>query len=124
MSRTWRIIGAVQGVYYVVTGIWPLVHLRSFEAVTGPKTDHWLVQTVGVLAAAIGVSLLAGVLRRAASLEWWVLSFSAAIAFAGVDFVFALSGVISRIYLVDGAAQLVFILILGVTLVRHRRSAC
>jgi hypothetical protein len=43
-----------QAAYYLMTGLWPLFHRRSFEAVTGPKTDYWLVRTVGVLVAAIG----------------------------------------------------------------------
>jgi hypothetical protein len=28
-----------QGVYYPVTGIWPILDRRSFEQVTGPKVD-------------------------------------------------------------------------------------
>ncbi len=28
-----------QGVFYLATGIWPLVNIQSFEMVTGPKTD-------------------------------------------------------------------------------------
>ena len=47
-----------QGAYYVATGIWSWVSLRTFEVVTGPKVDDWLVQTVGALAAAIGDTLL------------------------------------------------------------------
>jgi hypothetical protein len=35
-----------QGAYFVATGVWPLVHIRWFEAVTGPKVDKWLVGTV------------------------------------------------------------------------------
>ena len=35
---------AAQGALYVVTGVWPLLHMASFEAVTGPKTDDWLVR--------------------------------------------------------------------------------
>ncbi|HZF99815.1 MAG TPA: hypothetical protein VEY71_02385 [Chitinophagales bacterium] len=27
----------VQGVYTLATGVWPIVHMRSFEAVTGPR---------------------------------------------------------------------------------------
>ena len=30
----------VQGAYFLVTGVWPLVSIRSFQAVTGKKTDH------------------------------------------------------------------------------------
>lgn len=29
--------------------LWPLLHMRSFEAVLGPKTDRWLVRTVAGL---------------------------------------------------------------------------
>src|SRR4051794_41935238 len=47
-----------QGAYYTLTGLWPLVHMASFEAVTGPKTDDWLVRMVGLLAAVIGATLL------------------------------------------------------------------
>jgi hypothetical protein len=37
-------------------GLWPLVHLSSFEAVLGPKTDRWLVKTVCGLLIANGLT--------------------------------------------------------------------
>ena len=46
----WRLL-AFQSGYYGVTGIWPILHLPSFEAITGPKIDDWLVHMVGLLAA-------------------------------------------------------------------------
>ena len=47
-----------QGVYYLLTGLWPLVHFASFEALSGRKRDRWLVRTVALLAAVIGLTLL------------------------------------------------------------------
>ncbi|MGQ0534782.1 MAG: hypothetical protein ACT4PT_01775 [Methanobacteriota archaeon] len=38
-----RLVASVQTAYYLAMGGWPLVHRASFEAVTGPKTDDWLV---------------------------------------------------------------------------------
>jgi hypothetical protein len=35
------LVALVQGVYFLLTGVWPIVHLPSFLAVTGPKTDLW-----------------------------------------------------------------------------------
>lgn len=71
-----------QAVFYVLTGIWPSLSMSTFEAVTGPKTDDWLVQTVGVLILVIGVVLWAGASKgrtwnRAAS-KWgpWPGGFS------------------------------------------------
>lgn len=55
----------VQAFVYVVTGAWPLVHLASFERVTGEKYDDFLVHTVGLLLVVVGVVLLRA-LRRAA----------------------------------------------------------
>ena len=102
-----RAVALVQGLYYLVTGIWPLVSMRTFEAVTGPKTDDWLVRTVGLLAATIG-GILAG---RALPAEPHVapdpaLGIGSALAFATTDIVHAVPGRISRVYLADAAVEL------------------
>jgi hypothetical protein len=96
-------------VYYLITGIWPLVSMRTFEAVTGPKTDDWLVQTVGVLAAAIGATIAVGNWRRPPNRETVTLAVLAALSFAAVDVVFTLAGLISRIYLVDAGVQVALV---------------
>jgi hypothetical protein len=54
----------IQGLYYLATGSWPLLNYPSFERVTGPKQEAWLVQTVGGLIAVIGVALLTARSRR------------------------------------------------------------
>ena len=48
MTAPVRTALTVQGLFYVVTGLWPLVSLSTFEFVTGPKTDDWLVHMVGL----------------------------------------------------------------------------
>jgi hypothetical protein len=53
-------VARAQGLFYVTSGLWPVVHYPSFEAATGPKVDRWLVKTIGGLIAAVGVALLAG----------------------------------------------------------------
>ncbi len=50
----------MQGGYYLVTGLWPLLHFPSFTAVVGPKPDRFQTQVAGALFAAIGLTLLAG----------------------------------------------------------------
>ena len=49
-----RNVLAVQGAYYLVTGVAPFVSRRWFERVTGPKTEWWLVQTAGALVGVAG----------------------------------------------------------------------
>ena len=98
-----------QGVYYVLTGAWPLFSLRSFEWVTGPKNDDWLVQTVGVLAIVIGTTLLVGAWQEHLSVETRVLSVGTAAGFAAVDVVFVLGGRISTVYLADALVELLVV---------------
>lgn len=47
----------VQAAYYLITGLWPLAHLRSFEALTGPKPDRFVVESTGMLFVATGATL-------------------------------------------------------------------
>jgi hypothetical protein len=105
-----RYLLVFQGIYYLVTGVWPLLSIDTFEALTGPKTDDWLVQTVGVLAACIGATLLFGCWKRSLSRETLFLSAVSAVGFLGVDVIFVSLGIISRIYLLDAAIQLVLLM--------------
>lgn len=95
-----------QGAYYLATGIWPLVHDRSFQAVTGPKVDVWLVKTVGCLVGVVGGVLLAAGVRRSVPTELRAIAAGSAAALAGIDIVYASRGRISPIYLADALAEI------------------
>ncbi len=102
----WRLL-AFQSGYYGVTGIWPILHLPSFEAITGPKVDDWLVHMVGLLAAAIGLVLGAATLRnRVRSPDVVLLAIASAAAFASIDIWYGGTGRISSIYLADACVQI------------------
>lgn len=93
--------------YLVATGVWSLVHRPSFERVTGPKEDYWLVQTVGALAIAIGVSLDIAVRRRPEEPETIVLGATGCVAF-GLASVRA-AQTESRVYLGDALLETAFL---------------
>src|SRR5438874_11329800 len=71
-----------QGIYYLLTGLWPLLAISSFQRVTGPKHDLWLVQTVGVLIAVIGGTLLIAGWRRRGTPEIFFLAVGSAVGLA------------------------------------------
>jgi hypothetical protein len=104
--RLLRLLGWFQGIFYVLTGVWPLVSIGTFQLVTGPKLDLWLVKTVGLLIAVIGLALLAGAKRRRIGPELVLLAAGSAASLAAVDIVYALSGRISDIYLLDAAVEI------------------
>lgn len=98
-------VAAVQGLFYLATGVWPLVHVDSFLAVTGPKTDLWLVYTVGVLVAVVGAVLLLAARSGRTTPEVALLAVGCALGLAGIDVVFVSRGVIDPIYLADAAVE-------------------
>ena len=98
-------VAYVQAVYYVPTGIWPLVHMRSFEWVTGPKVDRWLVKTVGGLLTVVGVVLGLGASSQRVTPEVRVLAVGSAVSLAMIDLVYVRRGRIRRIYTLDAIAN-------------------
>lgn len=97
----------VQGVYYLVTGIWPILHVESFMAVTGPKIDIWLVKMVALLSITIGLSILAALRDHYKS---FLLNGMAALSFLIIDTYYSLTERISAIYLADALVQLFFLI--------------
>jgi hypothetical protein len=98
-----------QGLYYVMTGLWPLVSIGTFQRVTGPKTDLWLVKTVGVLIAVIGWAIMLAGVRAEVAPSVILLAVGSATALAGVDVIYGSKGGMARIYLLDALVELVLI---------------
>jgi hypothetical protein len=104
MTTTPRTAPLVQGVFYMTTGLWPIVHLRSFERVTGPKYDKWLVRTMGGLITAVGAALIIGSFERRPSSALKMLGVGSALALGLADVIHAARGRISKVYLGDAVA--------------------
>jgi hypothetical protein len=82
--------------------------MKSFEAVTGPKTDDWLVRAVGLLLVANGVIQLGS--RSPDELaQARRLGIGTAAAMAAIDLFYGGMGRISRIYLADSVMELAWI---------------
>jgi hypothetical protein len=105
LERT-RPVLAAQGAYYVATGVLPFVSRRAFEAVTGPKREWWLVQTVGALVTVVGGALLAGAARDRVPPELAAIAAGSAASLAAIDVVYVAKRRIAPSYLGDAAVQL------------------
>jgi hypothetical protein len=105
-----RVTVTAQAIYALITGVWPLIHITSFLEVTGPKTDIWLVKTVGALLIPVSACLSLFVFIRALDKRPAVLLGGlCSIAFICIDFYYALTDVISDVYLLDGIIQIGFL---------------
>jgi hypothetical protein len=117
-ARLFHLLCWAQGFYYMVTGVWPLVSIETFQLVTGSKTDHlptgseadhWLVNTVAVLVIAIGLALLTAAKRRP-SMEVVVLAAASALGLLAIDAIYVSRHVILPIYLADAAAEAILVI--------------
>jgi len=102
---TARSVARVHGWFNVANGLWPLVHLGSFERVFGPKTDEWLVYTVGGLMLSAGcVQLSAGDSTEGNRLARRI-GLGAAITLLAIDMIYVPAGRIRPTYLIDAAVE-------------------
>lgn len=84
--------------------------MRSFEMVTGPKTDRWLVRTIGLLLAVIGAALITGAAQKTLTPEMAILGAGTACALLGIDVFYVSKKRISRVYLLDALAELILLM--------------
>lgn len=100
-----RALGLAHATHYVVSGIWPLVAYRSFEAITGPKRGPWLVKMVGLLTVVIGATIATDLNGRTPQSRR--VAVGAAASYAAIDMWYAgVRGRISLVYLLDAVAEL------------------
>jgi hypothetical protein len=102
-------VALVQGIYFFVTGLWPLITINTFQKVTGSKTDLWLVKTVGIILATIGAVLIFAQVNAEINSSIIFLAIGSALSLAIVEFVYVAKRVISAIYLADAIIELVLI---------------
>src|SRR4051812_21334742 len=110
-----------QGGYYVATGVLPFVSRRLFAAVTGPKREWWLVETVGGVVTVIGAAVAAAAIRREPPVEVTVAAAGTAATLATIDVVYVAKGRIAPTYLVDAGAVLGLMAALAVSRRREKR---
>src|SRR3712207_3087772 len=110
MERFALILAAAQAIYFGVTGIWALVSIRTFMMVTGPKTDIWLVKTVGVIVIAIAIPLAVAAAHGRVPLEVALLAIGSSAALSASDVYHVARKVIAKICLADALAEIILII--------------
>jgi hypothetical protein len=102
-------LARLQGSFNFINGLWPLVHMRSFEAVSGPKTDKWLVRTVSGLLITVGLEQLRAASRAEGDDTAKRLGLGTAATLTAIDLVYVARGRISKIYLLDAVVEILII---------------
>jgi hypothetical protein len=96
------LVAKLQSVFWIITGLWPLLNLRSFEAVTGPKVDRWLVKTISWLILVVGIQILLSSDDKGIAF----LAIGGAVTLGAADVYYSLiRHRISKVYLCDAAVE-------------------
>jgi hypothetical protein len=105
LPRIWLVHAA----YDLITGLWPVFGIESFQKVSGQKTDIWLVKTVTLLVLVIGGVVGSAGLRRRVTPEIAALAIGSSAALATIDVVYVSQRRISPVYLLDGMTNVILI---------------
>ena len=112
------LMGKTHGAFNIAGGLWPLLHVRSFEAVFGPKADRWLVYTVAGLLISIGYAEI-----KASTPDGWPharrLGVATATTLLAIDLVYVSRGRLRWTYLLDAAGEATFLT--GWAMATHHR---
>ncbi|MDO7867139.1 hypothetical protein [Nocardioides jiangxiensis] len=115
------VLARVHGAFNMAGGLWPLLHLRSFEAVFGPKADRWLEHTVGGLLTGLGWAQW-----QAGTPADWKHARRIGVATAGtllaIDLVYVPQGRIRWTYLFDAAEEIALLAAWAAASTRHAAS--
>ena len=103
-------LGRAQGMVNLVGGLWPLLHVSSFEMVFGPKTDRWLVKTDAGLLMVNGLTQLTTSSTADGVRQARRLGVGTAAVLAAIDLVYVPARRISNMYLVDAALEVGWVL--------------
>ncbi|MET9830745.1 hypothetical protein ABZ078_15815 [Streptomyces sp. NPDC006385] len=99
------VIAVTHGAFNVVGGLWPLLHLRSFEWVFGPKRDDWLQMTTGGLLVSAGLAQLLAAPAPEGAAQARRIGLGTALTLLAVDLVYVPKRRIRPTYLLDAVMQ-------------------
>ena len=106
-----HVLALVHALYFLIGGVWAVTGKRTFEAVTGPKVDYWLVRTVGGLLSVTGVIIALAALRHRLTSEIQLLAIGTSGVLASVSLIYSINGRIRSIYLLDTAVNIVLMVL-------------
>ena len=111
--RLLRLVLGLQGLVYLLAGLWPFLHLRSFVWVFGEKRDLFQLDVTSALIVTIGAILLLSAARRQRP-DGLLLSLGVASAAALALAELKHAGAIRPIVWFDFAVELLFVVALAV----------
>jgi hypothetical protein len=98
-------LARAHGLFNIAGGLWPLVHLQSFEKVFGAKADRWLERTVAALLVGIGWTQFRAASAPGGAAHARRIGMATAATLLAIDLLYVPVGRIRPTYLLDALAE-------------------
>jgi len=102
----------VQGLYYLITGVWPVLGIEPFTAAAGPGQGIGLAPLSAALTCVIGLSLVVAATGAQVALPTWVLSLGSTVVLASLNLLFTVTGDLPARYLLEAALEFLLLALL------------
>jgi hypothetical protein len=117
--KQFKLLIFIQSGYYLLTALWAIIDINSFIAVTGPKTDIWLVKTTAAMIITISLTLGSYLFMQGNRFPAIILGSISAFSFAIIDFYYVAENVISNIYILDGIFESILLIGWGIVIFKN-----
>jgi hypothetical protein len=99
------LVARAPGLFNVVGGAWPIVWLRSFEWVFGPKEEDWLQKTSGALFMSTGIAQLMTEDSPESIRFARRVGIGVALTYLTIDLIYVPKGRLRKTYLLDALME-------------------
>ncbi len=107
-TRLSRYLILAHGGYLCIGGLWPLIHMDSFEAVTGPKVDEFLVRSIALILLLTAAVLFSQLHGKELELSAVIMGMGISLILGSIAIISAALGYIRAVYFLDGALHVLF----------------
>jgi hypothetical protein len=121
-KKLYRHLLWIQGIYILLTAVWPLIDMESFLKISGPKTDIWLVKTVAVLLIPIAILFISTIFFSSHPLPVLLVGIATSAGLASIELYYTANHTIKWVYAVDGILQICFFLLWGYLLFLFKKQ--
>jgi len=104
-------IQTIQGLYYVIGGLWVALLIQMFQSETSPHYDLsrlWAVRVIGLFVAVFGAALIASGRKKDGPFVGGGIAMCVALILSVLNTVCLTTGVLPPLFLIDAGVELGF----------------
>ena len=115
-------IAVAQALFFVLTGLWPIVSIRVFQNVSASRKDFWLVKSMGLMLGIAGSIITGARSHQQTSPLISIFAIGTAAVLMAIDLVYVNWKKFSRIYFLDAVLEFCIVAAWALVLIQGNDS--